>query len=60
MVKMNDLPKDQQPRSDDPDFWGVWVGKDDQGKLIERPIDWSTIANEWQNIPPQIPGQDKE
>ena len=30
LVKMNDLPKSQQPRSDDPDFWGVWIGKDDK------------------------------
>ncbi len=29
LVKMNDLPKSQQPRSDDPEFWGVWVGKDE-------------------------------
>lgn len=48
LVKMNDLPKSQQPRSDDPEFWGVWVGKDDAGELITRDTDWSRIAHDWQ------------
>jgi len=52
LVKMNDLPKSQQPRSDDPDFWGVWVGKDDNGEPVERDIDWSKIAADWQGTPP--------
>ena len=42
LVKMNDLPKPQQPRSDDPEFWNVWTGKE------EREIDWNTIAEDWQ------------
>ena len=52
LVKMNDLPKAQQPRSDDPDFWGVWVGKDDKGQLVARETDWSEIAADWQGAPP--------
>lgn len=48
LVRMNDLPKAQQPRSDDPEFWGVWVGKDDDGKAIERECDWKSIADDWQ------------
>ncbi len=51
LVKMNDLPKSQQPRSDDPDFWGVWVGKDQKGKSISRKTDWKTIATDWQAGP---------
>lgn len=51
LVKMNDLPQSQQPRSDDPDFWGVWVGKDEQGKALSRDIDWSKVASDWQNTP---------
>ena len=51
LVRMNDLPKSQQPRSDDPEFWGVWVGKDEDGKPIHRDIDWSTIATDWQAGP---------
>lgn len=48
LVKMNDLPKSQQPRSDDPDFWGVWTGKDDNGEAISRATDWKKIATNWQ------------
>ena len=47
LVKMNDLPKSQQPRSDDPDFWNVWTGKDEKGNAVER-INWEDIANDWQ------------
>ncbi len=41
LVKMNDLPKQQQPRSDDPEFWKVWTGAE------ERRIDWEMIAGNW-------------
>ena len=42
LVKMNDLPKEQQPRSDDPEFWKVWT------KEEERRIDWDRIVSDWQ------------
>lgn len=48
LVKMNDLPKSQQPRSDDPDFWGSWVGKDEEGKQMPCSINWLPIAKDWQ------------
>ena len=48
LVKMNDLPKTQQPRSDDPEFWGVWLGKDGEGKDMRREADWEGIAVDWQ------------
>jgi uncharacterized protein len=51
LVKMDDLPKAQQPRSDDPDFWSVWTGKDADGNLVERTVDWAPIADEWQGKP---------
>jgi DNA helicase HerA-like ATPase len=51
LVKMNDLPRTQQPRSDDPEFWGVWVGKDDTGGPIRRGTDWTRIASDWQAAP---------
>ena len=51
LVKMNDLPKSQQPRSDDPDFWGVWVGKSDEGTPITRETDWKKVATSWQADP---------
>ena len=48
LVKMNDLPRAQQPRSDDPDFWDVWTGKNDNGDAVERNVDWKSIADDWQ------------
>jgi DNA helicase HerA-like ATPase len=42
IVRMNDLPKEQQPQSDDPDFWKVWTGED------VRDVDWKHIADVWQ------------
>lgn len=44
LVRINDLPKSQQPLSDDPKFWEVWTG-------AEAPdLDsWAEIVNDWQN-----------
>ena len=42
LVKMNNLPREQQPRSDDPDFWKVWTREE------EREIDWTAVAGNWQ------------
>lgn len=42
MVKMRTLTEKQRPQSDDPDFWNVWIGKQ------ERKIDWLSITQEWQ------------
>jgi len=43
LVRMRTLPESQRPQSEDPDYWDVWTG------VTERPIDWSKIADEWQN-----------
>lgn len=48
LVRMSDLPKNQQPRSDDPEFWGVWVGEDDQGNPVVRQTGWDRVAKDWQ------------
>lgn len=48
LVKMNDLPTAQQPRSEDPDFWNVWTGKDPQGESVTRSADWKAVAADWQ------------
>ncbi len=42
LVKMNDLPKEHQPRSDDPEFWNVWTGEE------KREINWDEITEDWQ------------
>ena len=46
LLKVNDLPKHQQPRSDDPAFWNVWTGSED------RRIDWNAVANDWRGARP--------
>ena len=48
LLRINDLPKVQQPRSEDPEFWGVWVGKGEDGQNITRSIDWKNLAEDWQ------------
>jgi hypothetical protein len=42
LVRMNDLPMEQRPQSDDPDFWKVWTGEE------ERDVDWKKVADSWQ------------
>ena len=42
LVDMNELKKEHQPDSKDPDFWNVWIGKE------EREINWQEIVKEWQ------------
>lgn len=59
LVRINDLPKNQQPRSDDPDFWNVWVGKDDEGENVSREIDWERVARDWQSSASRDDGADK-
>lgn len=48
LVKMKSLTKEQQPHSDDPDFWDVWTRKDENGNLVERNADWDKVVKEWQ------------
>src|SRR5574344_949949 len=54
MVQMNALPEGQRPKSDDPDFWSVWSGKKENeiGEIeaVERTVDWTAIAEDWQQI----------
>ena len=42
-VQMNHLKKEHRPRSDDPDYWDVWIGKE------LRDVDWQKVATDWQN-----------
>jgi len=46
---MDELPKSQQPHSDDPDYWDVWTGLDKEGGEVKREVDWKAIADDWQN-----------
>lgn len=42
LVHMNELPKDQRPQSEDPDFWKVW------SREKRRTVNWKKIADDWQ------------
>lgn len=50
MVQMNALPEQHRPKSDDPDFWAVWSGKDSEGRVVERKVNWRTVADDWQQV----------
>lgn len=41
LVEITELPEEHRPRSADPKFWDVWMGKED------RPINWRDIVNDW-------------
>lgn len=43
LVEMNELEEKYRPKSDDPDFWDVWIKKE------ERNVNWSDIVADWQN-----------
>ena len=45
LVEMNELEEKHRPKSDDPDFWDVWIRKE------ARDINWDEIASDWQNKP---------
>ena len=42
LIDINELKKEHQPDSKDPDFWKVWTSRE------ERNINWKDIASEWQ------------
>ena len=44
LVKMNDLPRSQQPRSEDPEFWKVWTREE------IREINWDAVVQEWTGL----------
>jgi DNA helicase HerA-like ATPase len=48
LTHIRELPKPQQPQSDDPDFWAVWTGKGASDKAVERRIDWESLVEDWQ------------
>jgi uncharacterized protein len=52
MVRMNDLPKDKQPHSADPDYWDVWTGTDLDGNPVVREPNWKAVADDWNGIAP--------
>lgn len=49
LVQMNTLTEHHRPKSDDPDFWAVWSGKNRDG-AVDRKVDWKVLADDWQQI----------
>jgi hypothetical protein len=41
LVEIMELPEKQRPRSSDPKFWDVWIGKEG------RSINWRRIVDDW-------------
>lgn len=54
-VEVRKLPQEHQPRSNDPDFWHVWSGHNDHGEAVTREVDWTAIAEDWQQRSPSEP-----
>ncbi|MEX0772292.1 MAG: ATP-binding protein [Balneolales bacterium] len=48
LMKVRDIPFENRPQSDDPDFWDVWTRKNTKGEEIERDVDWKKISENWQ------------
>lgn len=55
LVQMNALPEQHRPKSDDPDFWAVWSGKNSKNEEVKRSVDWKAVADDWQQIPAKPP-----
>ncbi|TWU35649.1 AAA-like domain protein [Novipirellula aureliae] len=54
LVRIDDLKKEQQPHSDDPDFWDVWTGQDDCNEPVDRPANWDSVVHDWQGVVKKI------
>jgi hypothetical protein len=60
LVQMKSLPESHRPKSEDPDFWAVWSGKDNDGNLVERTVNWKDVADDWQQFNPPQQTEDAE
>ncbi len=50
LVQMNHLSAEHRPRSDDPDYWNVWTGQDQNGNPVTREVNWKEVADDWQQV----------
>lgn len=48
LTEIRELAEQFRPRSDDPDYWDVWTGRNKKGEPVERTVDWGHLANMWQ------------
>lgn len=58
LVRIDDLKKEQQPHSDDPDFWDVWTGQNDSNEPVQRPANWEQVVHDWQGSADEKPVTD--
>ena len=42
LVEMNELTKEERPKSNDPHYWDIWTGKE------PLPIKWNEVCLDWQ------------
>jgi len=54
LVRVRDLEKTQRPRSDDPNFWDTWVGKEGN-----RP-NWAPVVESWIQAEHELPDDDSD
>ncbi|WP_230276820.1 ATP-binding protein [Rhodopirellula halodulae] len=47
LVTMHELDEKQRPHSEDPEFWGVWTGKNEEGDELTRPSGWNEVVTDW-------------
>jgi DNA helicase HerA-like ATPase len=50
LLRIRDLQREQLPRSDDPKFWGTWLG---QEGVVPN---WKGVAAAWEQSEPATPG----
>ncbi|MGO3644207.1 MULTISPECIES: ATP-binding protein [Psychrobacter] len=58
LVEMNHLPEGHRPKSNDPDYWDVWTGKNSKGEEIQRDVDWKQITDDWQQLVNNVENDD--
>jgi hypothetical protein len=47
LVRLHELPEAFRPHSEDPAFWDVWTGKDEEGANVIRPPGWAEVIRDW-------------
>lgn len=60
LVRVDDLKKEQQPHSEDPDFWDVWTGANDNDDSVDRPAKWDSVVRDWQGVVSETAGDEAD
>jgi hypothetical protein len=55
LVEIDELAKEHQPQSSDPDFWDVWTGEK------KRNVNWGNVVKQWSTpVVPTVEQQEQE